>query len=322
MPVYQRPELAARTNSARTGPARTRMGSLWLTNVPKRHGILNPMSVTRPRVIHPRFAPATRLVWQPGVLGALEVIARHGFQAAEVWAQHLWESQVSPEAVAARARELGLKLSLHAPSYDLNPLASNPEIRFVSQRQVLDSLDAAAIMGAHVVVVHPGAVSSSTDDIEIYWARLQAYVETLNERAGSLGLTVAIESMERKKLQFVTQLDALERLGRMLDALGGAASNVMIALDVAHARTNGDPLEFIRRTPRVGHAHLSDSSPTKTHALMGEGELDLDQIVPALLVRIERTEHGLIAIEGRDAANEEHALELASRALARLTALM
>jgi sugar phosphate isomerase/epimerase len=280
------------------------------------------MTVTRPRVIHPRFAPATRLVWQPGVLGALEIIARHGFQAAEVWAQHLWESQVSPDAVAARARELGLKLSLHAPSYDLNPLASNPEIRFVSQRQVLDSFEAAAIMGAQVVVVHPGAVSSSTDDLEIYWARLRAYVETLNDRARSLGLTVGIESMERKKLQFVTRLDALERLAQMLDDLGGAASNIAITLDVAHARTNGDPMAFIQRTPHVGHAHLSDSSPTKTHALMGEGELDLDQIVPALLARIERTEHGLIAIEGRYAADEERALELAAHALARFSAVV
>lgn len=258
--------------------------------------------------MNPRFAPATRLVWKPGVLGSLEIIARHGFQASEVWSQHLWESDTSPEKVAQRARELGLRLSLHAPSYDLNPLSSNPEVRAISRRQVLESLETAATINAQMVVVHPGALSSTTDNPEEYWARLEEYAVALNDRARALGLHVGIEGMEKKRLQFVTDLDALDRLAGILEQ--NNLEHTGITLDVAHAATIGDPLEFIQRVPHMVHAHLSDSSPSKTHALMGEGNLNLKSIIPALLERLQDAP-GLIAIEGRHAPDEERALEQA-----------
>jgi sugar phosphate isomerase/epimerase len=262
--------------------------------------------------MNPRFAPATRLIWKPGVLGSLEVIARFGFSASEVWAQHLWESDTSPEAVARHARELGLTLSLHAPSYDLNPLSSNPEVRAISRRQVLESFETAATIQARMVVVHPGALSSTTDHPQEYWARLEEYAVLLDERAKTLGLQVGIEAMEKKRLQFVTDVTALERLAGLLER--NQLERVGITLDVAHAATIGDPLEFVQRVPRVVHAHLSDSSPSKTHALMGEGHLRLEAIIPALLERL-RDAPGLIAIEGRHAPDEERALERARAVL-------
>jgi sugar phosphate isomerase/epimerase len=258
--------------------------------------------------MNPRFAPATRLIWKPGVLGSLEIIARYGFSASEVWAQHLWESDTNPQAVARRAQELGLSLSLHAPSYDLNPLSSNPEVRAISRRQVLESLDTAAAINARMVVVHPGALSSTTDHPEEYWARLEEYAVLLNERAGTLGVRVGIEGMEKKRLQFVTDLPALERLAGLLER--HQLDHTGITLDVAHAATLGDPLDFVRRVPRLVHAHLSDSSASKTHALMGEGNLNLITIIPALLERL-RDAPSLIAIEGRHAPDEERALEQA-----------
>ena len=267
------------------------------------------MSVAK---LHPLFAPATRLLWRAGVLGALEGFARAGFQASEVWAQHLWESQVSPETVRDRAQELGLRLSLHAPSYDLNPLSINPEVRSVSKRQVLESLTTATRMGANIVVVHPGFVSSSTDNVEEYWARLEEFAGLLNDQARALGVTVGIEAMEKKKLQFVTDLPALERLAGLLEANG--LERVGLTLDVAHASTVGDALEYVRRVPRVVHAHLSDSSPSKTHALMGEGRLPMAEIIPVLLERM-RSAPGLIALEGRFAADEPRAVEVARQAL-------
>lgn len=265
--------------------------------------------------VNPRFAPATRLLWHAGVIGALEGIARHGFQASEIWAQHLWESQADPITVARTAEQLGLALSLHAPSYDLNPLSSNLEIRRVSKAQVLGSLETAAQIGARSIVVHPGQLSSSTDDVEDYWARLEDWVGMLNDKAASLGLSVALEGMEKKRLQFVTGIHALERLAEICVSL--RATRVSLALDIAHAGTLGDPSEFLQRVPRVGHAHLSDTCDEKTHALLGEGRLELDQIIPALLKRIEATPHGLIAIEGRLASDEPRALRVAAAYLER-----
>ena len=267
-----------------------------------------------PTRLNPRFAPCTRLLWKSGVLGALEAFAKAGFGASEVWAQHLWEYGTSAEQVAQHAKELDLSLSLHAPSYDLNPLSSNLEIRAISRRQVLESFETAVKLGAQVVVVHPGGLSSSTDAVEEYWTRLEEYAIMLNEHAGRLGLTVGIEGMEKKRLQFVTDLPALKRLAGILETHD--LTHCGLTLDVAHAATIGDALEFVQSTPRIVHAHLSDSSPHKTHALLGEGLLNLPEIIPTLLERLETSPHGLIAIEGRYAADEARAVELARFALA------
>ncbi len=265
--------------------------------------------------VNPRFAPATRLLWHAGPLGALEGIARHGFLASEVWAQHLWESQTDPIDLRRTAAQLGLALSLHAPSYDLNPLSSNLEIRRISRAQVLDSLETADSIGARSVVVHPGQLSSSTDDPEDYWARLEDWVGLLNEQAARLEVSVALEGMEKKRLQFVTGIPALERLAGICATLN--ATHVSLALDIAHAGTLGDPLEFLQSVQRVAHAHLSDTSLEKTHALLGEGRLELPAIIPALLERIQATPHGLIAIEGRLASDEPRALRVAAAYLER-----
>ncbi len=237
------------------------------------------------------------------MLGALELIKDAGFGASEVWAQHLWESNASPEEVRAKAENLGLQLSLHAPSYDLNPLSSNPEIRAISRHQVLSSLETAARMGAGMVVVHPGHLSSTTDDEQVYWERLHDFVGDLDSAAGMFGVRVGVEGMEKKKLQFVTHLESLTRLASILEPL----EHVGITLDIAHAGTLGKPLEYIHQTPKMLHSHLSDSSPGKTHALLGEGDLELSTLVPKLLAQFD----GLIAIEGRLAADEPRALKVA-----------
>jgi sugar phosphate isomerase/epimerase len=279
-----------------------------MTNTATASVTLPPM--TEP--LNPRFAPATRLLWNLGVLGALEAIARAGFGAAEVWATHLEASDTSAVAVAQAARELGLRLSLHAPSYDLNPLSSNREIRAVSRRQVLGCFEVARVFNAEMVVVHPGSLSSTTDSEEDYWLRLGEYTQELNAHAQSLDLEIGIEGMERKRLQFVTELSALQRLAKLLEA--AHLERVGIVLDVAHAFTMGKVMDFIQNTPRVVHVHLSDSAKTKTHALLGEGELPLAKIIPLLL----RQFPGLIAIEGRYAANEIRALERAVEVLKKL----
>jgi sugar phosphate isomerase/epimerase len=268
--------------------------------------------VTVSSLLHPQFAPATRLLWSSGILGALEGIAKAGFQAAEVWTSHITDSAVPPFLVKKHAKELGLQLSLHAPSYDLNPLSSNPEIRSLSRRLVLDSLEIAAQLEAKIAVVHPGALSSTTDDPEDYWRKLEEFALQLDARATRLGLTVAIEAMEKKKLQFVTNIPSLERLASLLESI--QARHVGICLDIAHAGTIGDPEEFLARVPRVVHVHLSDTSEEKTHALLGEGRLALPKIIPQLLEKMQNST-GFIVIEGRLASDEPRAIAVAAQYL-------
>ena len=263
-----------------------------------------------------QFAPATRLLWSAGILGALDGIAKAGFVAAEVWASHITDSGIPPFLVKKRADELGLKLSLHAPSYDLNPLSSNSEIRSLSRRLVLDSLEVAAQLEAKIAVVHPGALSSTTDDPETYWGKLEEFVLQLDSRAARLGLTVAVEAMEKKKLQFITSISSLERLAGLMVSVH--ARHVGICLDIAHAGTIGDPEEFLARVPRVVHVHLSDTSAEKTHALLGEGRLALPSIIPKLLEKMQGST-GFIVVEGRLASDENKAIAVAAKYLEQFT---
>lgn len=107
----------------------------------------------------------------------------------------------------------------------------------------------------------------------------------------------------------MTTIPSLERLAGVLANIG--SKHVGLCLDVAHAGTIGDPLEFLAKVPRVVHFHLSDTSEEKTHALLGEGRLALPQIIRQLLHKLEHT-NGLIAIEGRLASDEPRAVCVAA----------
>jgi sugar phosphate isomerase/epimerase len=260
-----------------------------------------------------RFFPSSALLWSRDPLVALEVIARHGFRGVEVWAQHLHRSGTSAASVKRRATELGLRLTAHAVSYDLNPVSQNPDIAAVSRRQVKQSLLDAAVMEAEVVVVHPGQLSSSTDDPEDYWPALLEFCADVDGDARVLGLTVGIEGMERKVNQF---MDDPRMLNRLADAMAREGwANVGITADLAHLATFTDPLPAFRGLRRVVHVHLSDGDPPgATHRPLGLGRLPVVEIVHELLA----LDVPRIALEGRWRRDEEHALACAVEVLARV----
>jgi sugar phosphate isomerase/epimerase len=260
--------------------------------------------------ISERFFPASVLMWSRPVGEFLEAVARRGFRGAEVWAQHLRRSNESAAAVRRRADELGLELTAHAVSYDLNPLSQNPEIREVSRRQILESLIDAATMRARVTIVHPGHLSSGTDDPEDYWPDLLDLCELLEERAALLDVKVGIEGMERKVNQFFIEPTALNRLASTMAASGW--ERLGLTVDMAHLATFTEPLAAFNRIERVVHVHLSDGQPPKaTHRPLGMGQLPFREMVAAALARDVPT----IAIEGRWREDEELALDHAAREL-------
>jgi sugar phosphate isomerase/epimerase len=256
------------------------------------------------------FHPASVLMWSRSVGEFLEAAARRGFASAEVWAQHLARSGESAEAVRRRADDLELGLTVHAVSYDLNPLSQNPEIRAVSRRQIVRSLEDAAAMRARVVVVHPGHLSSSTDDPEDYWPDLIDLSTELETRAQEFDVRVGIEGMERKINQFFVEPQALNRLADEMER--SAMDRLGLVCDMAHLATFTDPIAAFATVRRVVHVHLSDGDPpTATHRPMGLGRLPYQDMILAALASGART----IAIEGRWRADEEHALDRAAEVL-------
>ncbi len=220
---------------------------------------------------------------------ALDAASALGYDALEIWVEHLWDQGASPERLAADAVARGLALTVHGPTRDLNVTSATPGIREESQRQYLAALEAASALRAELIVLHPGATSSAGDDPEAFWAPLEEFFGRVADRAAALGLRVGIENMERRRHQFVTDpVQVVSLLGRVgHQALG-------LTLDVAHVLFNGDTLVLDGLERHVAHVHLSGSTREKVHVPLNEGILD---VRPAL-AGLQRFFRGIVAIEG------------------------
>ena len=69
--------------------------------------------------------------------------------------------QAKAELIGAKAKELGIELSLHAPYY-ISLASAEEEKRDNSIKYILDSARAASWMGASRIVVHPGGLGKLT----------------------------------------------------------------------------------------------------------------------------------------------------------------
>ncbi len=237
-----------------------------------------------------RFSSSTWFLGERSVKEALEVIARCGFTAAEVWMEHLWRTGEPPEEVKERARTLGMQLSLHGASYDLNIASANLGIRQESLRQVHESIVTAARLGAMVVVLHPGRLSASRGSVDDCWQWLTEAVALMDQWAGQEGVRVGLEAMEKRPKEiYVSPADVRRMLSK-------GWSNVGLTLDIAHTYTLMDPLDYMAQLDNawISHVHLSDSSAKGVHVPLGRGQLD----VAAALTGLSQRYQGLVNLEG------------------------
>lgn len=233
---------------------------------------------------------ATMFLRELPVSRALEHIADAGYAAAEVWIEHLLDSGEQPGALARQARGLGLALTVHAASYDLNPISRNAGIARESRRQIEQSLAVTAELEAQVVVVHPGRRSSSREPDREVWGRLLDWVAELDATATRLGVRVGLELMENRPREiFMLPADAARLMETSWQQIG-------LTVDVAHLKTHGDPARLLRQlNPAwIAHVHLSDNTPTQTHVPLGRGELDLR----AALAAVREVYQGIVSLEG------------------------
>jgi len=220
---------------------------------------------------------------------AIALAADLGYHAFEVWVEYLWDQDVPPARVGQAAAARELVLSLHGPQRDLNITSTNAGIRTESRRQYLAALDVAAELGAPIVVLHPGAMSSTGDDPAAFWPLLEDFLYTAGERAARLGLRVGVEHMERRRLEYAT---TPELVIAMLRRLGHPALG--LTLDLAHQFFNGDELRLDRVLPHVIHVHVSGSTRDRVHVPLAEG---IHPLRPALAA-LQQAFGGVAVIEG------------------------
>lgn len=234
---------------------------------------------------------------------AIRLMHEHGVAGIEIWVEHLWMGEPDLAALRADLDSRGMGRTLHAPTRDINLTSTNPGIRRESLRQSLEALDIAARIGAGVVTVHPGRMSTSRDNPAGFeGAQVEAFAG-IAARAAELGLTVGIEIMERRSGELVI---SPEQANALVAAVASPACGVTV--DVAHAitfcRAGGEAdaparliervAGYVARVQRIVHGHVSDSDERSVHLPLGRGIYDL---APALRALGERYT-GPVAIEG------------------------
>lgn len=226
------------------------------------------------------------------------IAKRLNYDGVEVWHFHLiktGEEKKSAE-LCELAQQLGLSLSLHALSWDLNFTSKVDQIRESSLKILEQSIDIAAELNANPVVVHPGRITIPGDSSEESWQFLVEGVKRLTSHAERKGLNIALELMEHIPKEFFI---APEDANKILDEVD--ASNLGITFDAAHVPLDDDPLDYISRINNVMHVHLSDLTPQKRHIALNTGDRDYTDLIKYIIdnMRVD------VAIEGMEYQRSE-----------------
>lgn len=236
---------------------------------------------------------SSTLMWAYPVEAALLIARQYGFRGMEVWAEHVWFHQSDVREIREAAKRAGVKLTLHAASWDLNLCSLNQGIRQQSIREVIRSLDLAGELGASSVTIHPGRVTLSPRHRRWHEPVLIESLNILAKEAMKRGLALSIEHIEPLPKELVVTPMELNRLRAALDYPTTAT------FDIAHVPLTSSLSEFYRELDDIDKIHVSDATSSKLHLPLGTGSIDLDEIWP-LLWEKERP----IVVEGLDDSRE------------------
>lgn len=236
-----------------------------------------PAGVLPPLARRCRILLSAPLLWAHTPMEILDTAHDLGYDGVELWAYHLLWEGTDPAALAARTRELGLVVTMHALSWDLNPTSRIDSIKTASRDALHQSVDLAGALGAVLMVMHPGHTTAPYDDGEPYWPGLVDAVREVADHAAGLGIRVGVEHMEARQQEFVITPEHANRLIEEVDR-----SNVGTVLDVAHIPWGQDAVGFIAQLEHVIHVHLSDADESRLHLPLAQGDRNLVPILAAL----------------------------------------
>ena len=180
-----------------------------------------------------RFAaPGSPISTPPpgGSLAGLDRCSELGISAIELeWVQSVPKSVSHIEEVGAKARDLDIMLTVHAPYFvNLNAI-EKPKLE-ASKKRIIKALTMAQICGARSVCVHP-AFYLGMDPKKVYENVRKATDEIMSQKELFPDVNLAFETMG-KATQFGT-LEEVLRLSKEFD--------IYPCVDTAHmhARSNG-----------------------------------------------------------------------------------
>ncbi|HNX77261.1 MAG TPA: sugar phosphate isomerase/epimerase family protein [Candidatus Rifleibacterium sp.] len=163
--------------------------------------------------------------------------------------------------------------TLHAPFYDLNIGARDRSIRIASFERLVWAVETAAMLGAGVVVVHPGyGVGPGEVAIEPWLQRAGAFLKKLVEHAAGFGIKIAFENI------FDSRPDQLLKLLQFVDSPFAG-----ICFDVGHHHLfSALPMQnwLAALGPHIFEFHLHDNDRSADqHSAIGEGSVDYQPLI-------------------------------------------
>jgi sugar phosphate isomerase/epimerase len=224
-----------------------------------------------------RCGISTGCFYQTDILTALPLVRDGGFITIEVcsFPKHLDYHNHDHVAKAAELmKSLGMEAnSFHAPfgeSIDISSL--DPGHRAHGVREVIAACNAAAILHASYLVLHPGPEREGKPHPHEWYDRMRSAAASLNEIAAHcrhLGVTLLLENM-LPHLMFGHVSDLMYLLGAIRE------TNVGTCLDTGHAFLSKDLRTVVHKLS--GHLrmlHVNDNlGDHDAHLSPGEGAID------------------------------------------------
>jgi deoxyribonuclease-4 len=207
-----------------------------------------------------RFGPAGYPSEGKTPEGSLKYTRSIGLDALEV--EFVRGARISPEratAVGAAAKALDIRLSCHAP-YFISFNSDDPETRIKSLDWVMDTVRAAHLLGAYIIVIHAASYGKSPGTaLESVIGGLSKCKAMMDDE-GIKDVILGVETMGKQG-----QFGTLKEIAKVMDSVDG----VRPVLDVAHVHARGvgclrtkDDMrdlidEFFPLCGDVAHVHIS-----------------------------------------------------------------
>jgi sugar phosphate isomerase/epimerase len=237
-----------------------------------------------------RYGLSTWIVAELPLDEAIEALVASGFAQVELSADRsalvkAWEAD--PESVSARMVGLGFSLpSVHSPEPGRFLDARDEAEREASIAANLRYFDRMKACDIPEIVIHPISADWAAlgEPRQVAWERIIDALSRLAERAGAMGLRMAVEN-----------LGADPALGAstasLLEMIAGLGDHVGLCLDIGHTVLAGlDPVAEWRTAVSVRKAfslHLHDvDDRNRDHFVPGEGRVDFE----AFLSEVDRAE--------------------------------
>ncbi len=211
------------------------------------------------------------------LLDCLEPIRSSGFSMIEVVFSpaHLdYKNSDAVRVAAERIGELGMEAySFHAPFAPEIDISSPDEARRAhAMREILIAVEAAAALGVHYFVIHPGPENADIPSREERLIRIENVVSVLNEvaiRCAELGIRCVLEN-KLPHLLFGNSNDIVWILAAL------ETNQVGACLDTGHAFLAGDLYNLVYKlTPYLRMLHVHDNSGQyDEHLAPGDGRID------------------------------------------------